>query len=95
VIATDSLEELGAFDSQTQGKKNVIQAIKMTAEHLSNTPAICGKCYVHPGVLDAYTGGSLLNFLKQYAGQEKKESPEGLRPEESRLLSFLKQLSTQ
>jgi len=95
VIATDSLEELGAFDSQTQGKKNVVQAIKMTAEHLSNTPAICRKCYVHPGVLDAYTGGSLLNFLKEYAGQEIKESPEGLRPEESRVLSFLKQLSTQ
>ncbi len=95
VIATDSLEELGAFDSQTQGKKNVVQAIKMTAEHLSNTPAICRKCYVHPGVLDAYTGGSLLNFLKEYASQEKKESPEGLRPEESRVLSFLKQLSTQ
>jgi len=94
VIATNSLEELGAFESETQGKKNVVQAIKMTAEQLGNTPAVCRKCYVHPGITDAYLDGSLLNFLKQYDGQEKKKSREGLSHEESRVLSFLKQLST-
>jgi DNA topoisomerase-1 len=94
VIATASLEELGAFESETQGKKNIVQAIKMTAEHLGNTPAVCRKCYVHPGIIDAYLAGSLLNFLKQYDEQEKKKSREGLSHEESRMLSFLKQSST-
>lgn len=92
VIVTDSLEEQGAFSSETQGKKNVVQAIKMAAEHLGNTPAICRKCYVHPGVIDAYLDGSLLNFMKQYDGREKQHSPDGLHPEEARVLAFLEQL---
>jgi pyruvate/2-oxoglutarate dehydrogenase complex dihydrolipoamide dehydrogenase (E3) component len=67
---------MGGFDSQTKAKKNVVQAIKTAAEHLGNTPAICRKCYVHPAITDAYMNGSLLNFLKQYAEQEKKPSYE-------------------
>jgi DNA topoisomerase I len=62
VIASFALEQLGTFESETQGKKNVIDAIKSTAERLGNTPSICRKCYVPPGVIDAYLDGSLLNF---------------------------------
>jgi DNA topoisomerase-1 len=91
VIATEALGEIGGFDSQTKAKKNVVQAIKAAAEHLGNTPAICRKCYVHPAITDAYMNGSLLNFLKQHAEQEKKPSKEGLRPEESLVLAFLEQ----
>jgi hypothetical protein len=40
--------------STTQARKNVVQAIKETAEHLDNTPTICRKCCVHPEILDAY-----------------------------------------
>lgn len=29
------------------------------ARHLGNTPAVCRKCYVHPGVLDAWLDGTL------------------------------------
>jgi DNA topoisomerase I len=94
VIAMRELEAEGAFDSQTQGKKNVVQAIKTAAEQLGNTPAICRKCYVHPGVLDAYLDGSLLDFVKQYSRREKKESGEGFRPEEVRALEFLHLLSS-
>jgi DNA topoisomerase-1 len=93
VIATEALREMGGFDSQTRAKKNVVQAIKAAAEHLGNTPAICRKCYVHPAITDAYMNGSLLNFLKQYAEQEKKPSKEGLRPEESLVLTFLEEES--
>lgn len=93
VIAMGELETEGAFDSQTQGKKNVVQAIKATAEYLGNTPAICRKCYVHPGVLDSYLDGSLLGYLERYNQREKKEVGEGLRPEEIRTLTFLHQLS--
>ncbi len=84
---------MGGFDTQTQAKKNVVQAIKEAAQELGNTPAICRKCYVHPAITDAYMNGSLLNFLKQYAEQEKKPSKEGLRPEESLVLAFLEQES--
>ena len=95
VIAMRELAAEGAFDSQTQGKKNAVQAIKVTAEQLGNTPAICRKCYVHPGVLDAYLDGSLLNYVEQHKGHQKKESIEGLRSEEARTLEFLHLLSAE
>lgn len=93
VIATEALQAMGGFDTQTQAKKNVVQAIKVAAQELGNTPAICRKCYVHPVIIDAYMDGSLLNFLKQHAEQEKKSSKEGLHSEESLVLAFLEQES--
>lgn len=93
VIAMRELEEQDSFETQTQAKKNVVEAIKETAEQLGNTPSICRKCYVHPGVLDAYLDGSLLSYLKQYGNAEKKDRYEGLRAEEARTLDFLRQLS--
>jgi DNA topoisomerase-1 len=95
VIVMGELEKKGAFESQTQGKKNMVEAIKTTAEQLGNTPSICRKCYVHPGVLDAYLDNSLLSFMRQYNDREKKEVREGLKPEEIRALAFLHQLSAE
>lgn len=91
VIAMSELEKQGAFESQTQAKKNVVEAIKATAEQLGNTPSICRKCYVHPGVLDAYLDNSLLIFLAHHNDREKNEAREGLKPNEIRTLAFLHQ----
>jgi hypothetical protein len=44
-------------------------------------------------VIDAYLDGSLSAFFKQYDEQEKKSVPEGLRPEEARVLAFLEHIS--
>jgi DNA topoisomerase-1 len=93
VIAIDELERQGPFESQTQGKKNVVEAVKETAKQLGNTPSICRKCYVHPGVLAAYLDNSLLSFLAQDNGYEKNKAYEGLEPNEVRTLAFLQQLS--
>ncbi len=51
VLAALALQEFEAFDSQTQAKKNVVQAIERVAERLGNTPSVCRKCYVHPTYL--------------------------------------------
>lgn len=86
VLATNELEELGDFDTQTEGKKNVTQAIKVAAEHLGNTPTICRKCYVHPEILEAYMNKSLLPALHEQTGQ----SMGGMHPDEMEVLAFLK-----
>ena len=93
VAATEALQAMEAFDTQTQAKKNVVQAIKEAAQELGNTPAICRKCYVHPAIIGAYMDGSLLNFIQQYREREKKSTQEGLRPEESLVLAFLERES--
>jgi DNA topoisomerase I len=45
--------------SRRKLRKNVVDCIKAVAAHLGNTPAVCKRCYVHPGVIDAYLDGTL------------------------------------
>jgi DNA topoisomerase-1 len=54
------LQASGTFTSQRAAKKLVLEAINRTAEHLGNTPAVCRKSYIHPGLLDAYMDGESL-----------------------------------
>ncbi len=91
VLASLALQELEAFDSETQAKKNIVRAIENVAERLGNTPSICRKCYVHPAVIDAYLDGSMLETLQQRAEQELTESLDSLQPEEAAVLVLLQQ----
>jgi DNA topoisomerase I len=57
VRAARELQAIGVATSQRATKKLVLEAIRRTAEHLGNTPAVCRKSYIHPGLLDAYIAG--------------------------------------
>jgi DNA topoisomerase I len=58
-VAVD-LRDRGIAASQRQGKKMVLEAVRTAAEFLGNTPAVCRKSYVHPGVFEAYFEGRVL-----------------------------------
>jgi DNA topoisomerase-1 len=60
VLAALALREAAGFSSETEARRNIVRAIESVAERLGNTPAVCRKCYVHPGVLDAYLGGTVV-----------------------------------
>jgi DNA topoisomerase I len=68
------LEQLGRCETQTDVKKNVVEAIKQVAERLGNRPATCRKYYVHPAILDAYSDGSLFDALKKAEGDRRQEA---------------------
>jgi DNA topoisomerase-1 len=100
VLASRTLREFEGFGSETQAKKNVVQAIKAVAERLGNTPAVCRKCYVHPAVLECYMAGSLARSVKrkiEESGGEKREEllreeeVEELRKEERALMELLRE----
>ncbi|MDB5303297.1 MAG: topoisomerase [Phycisphaerales bacterium] len=63
VLAATALGEFEQFDSQTQAKRNVVQAIEQVARRLGNTRAVCRKCYIHPAILEAYLDGELMRTL--------------------------------
>jgi DNA topoisomerase-1 len=90
VLAAMALQELGAFGSEAQGKKNVVQAIERVAGRLGNTPAVCRKCYVHPAVLESYLDGTMLETLKERTEAELKHLPEHIDPEEAAVLALLR-----
>ncbi|TCZ61320.1 DNA topoisomerase IB [Roseicella aquatilis] len=89
VLAALALHELERFDSEAAAKRNVRRAIEQVAQRLGNTPTICRKCYVHPGVLDCYLDGDLALHLKEEAEAELHEDAARLRPEEAAVLGLL------
>lgn len=91
VLGAMALREFERFDSKTQAKKNIVQAIENVAERLGNTPAVCRKCYVHPDVIDAYLDGTLIRTLKRRAEEQLATSLRSLNPEEAAVLGLLQQ----
>ncbi len=92
VLACNMLQEFEAFESQTQAKRNVVQAIKDVARRLGNTPSVCRKCYVHPAVLDTYLSGAMMQRVR--GEMEEDEAPHALRQEEKALLALLRERLT-
>lgn len=89
VLACMALQEFEAFDSDTEAKKNVVEAVKRVAKRLGNTPAVCRSSYIHPEILDSYMDGSMLESLRQRAAEELVDSGAELRPEEAAALGLL------
>lgn len=89
LITAIELRELGEFDSESEAKSNITEAIKRTAKQLGNRPATCRKYYVHPAIADAYIDGSLLELMSET--EDLESIPEGLNPEEIAILEIIKQ----
>lgn len=89
VLAALALHEFERFDTQAAAKRNVKQAIEQVSARLGNTPTICRKCYVHPGVLDLYMDGDLALQVKEEADAELRNAAAALRPEEAAVLGLL------
>ncbi|HEV2133258.1 MAG TPA: DNA topoisomerase IB [Terracidiphilus sp.] len=104
VLTSMTLRQFEGFESETQAKKNVVQAIKDVARRLGNTPAVCRKCYVHPGVLECYMTGLLTPAAKRKADERSEQERQGanhawlsaeeeetLRREERALMQLLRE----
>jgi DNA topoisomerase-1 len=57
VLAAQALARLQRYKSQTEAKRNVVQAIACVAKRLGNTRAVCRKAYIHPAIFAAYMDG--------------------------------------
>jgi DNA topoisomerase-1 len=66
----------------------VVKAIESVAKRLGNTPSVCRKCYIHPGILDTYLDGTMLESLRRQASEEMSHI-RGLSAEESAVLALL------
>jgi DNA topoisomerase-1 len=88
VLAACALREFEAFTSETQAKKNIVQAIESVARKLGNTKAVCRKCYVHPAVIDAYLDGTTIEVIMKHASRLLRKF-NGLSREEVAVLALL------
>ena len=75
VLCATSLHELGLYESETQGKKNVSQSVKKVSSHLHNTPTVCRNYYIHPVVIDTYHKNLLIPHFEQvYKGFDREKA---------------------
>lgn len=91
LLAYRALRALQPQDHGAPAKKNVVEAMKMTAERLGNTPAVARGSYVHPAVLEAYLEGNLGGALVDAAEEQTTPPSEADRSEEIAVVKLLRQ----
>ncbi|MFL5778658.1 MAG: DNA topoisomerase IB [Chloroflexota bacterium] len=89
VLAYRALRALRPADTERGVRKNVVEAIRQTAGHLGNTPAVCRRSYVHPAVLDAYFDGRIGGALVEAAEDQAAPPPEASAEEERDVVRLL------
>ena len=91
VLAYRALLALQPGETEREARRNVVEAVRQTAEALGNTPAVARKSYVHPAVLEAYLDGGIGDALVA-AAEEQEAPPVGRRPrEEAGVIDLLRQ----
>jgi len=94
LLACRELRKFEAFQSETQAKKNIVQAIAAVAECLGNTPSVCRKCYVHPRVIETYLSGAIFNEEKTSLDEDSEITQHALRREEVALIKLIQRLTS-
>lgn len=64
VTAAVSLARSGPGETETARKRAVVQAIRLAADALGNTPAVARSSYVDPRLLDRYANGETLDVTR-------------------------------
>jgi DNA topoisomerase-1 len=90
VQALLAFKELGLADTQTQTKRNIVQALDMVSHALGNTRTVCKKYYVHPLIIGLYETKSIAKYLKDLDKIEEDDDKSGLTQEEKILMNILK-----
>ena len=83
VLAYRALRALDEPETATEAKRNVVSAIRDTADQLGNTAAVCRRSYVHPVVVEAYLDPRLRGALLG-AAEATGAPPVGTTPREER-----------
>jgi len=88
VLAYRALIALQPGETERDSRRNVVEAVRRTAESLGNRPAVARRSYVHPDVLQAYLDGSIGEALVA-AAEEQEAPPQGTTPDEEAAVAEL------
>jgi DNA topoisomerase-1 len=83
--------ELAAIRAEgaTEAKKAVVEAIKRVSDKLGNTPAVCKKSYIHPGVIDEFLANGALELIEKAV---EKADPHALSSHESAVVTLVEHI---
>jgi len=91
VLAYRALRALAPGTGERDAQRNVVEAVRLTAGRLGNTPAVARQSYVHPAILEAYLDGAIAGALLE-AAEEQVDPPTAPDPaEEAQVVALLRQ----
>jgi DNA topoisomerase-1 len=82
---------VAANGSRKARQKALVAAIKETAQHLGNTPAVCKSSYINPAVLDRFERGEVIKHYFENVEELIGRKLHGLHPSEKALLKLLEE----
>ncbi len=91
VLAYRALRAIDPGEDGGPTRRNVIEAVRVTADRLGNTPAVARRSYIHPAVLEAYLEGSIGDALLEAAGERPDAAPMSDPAEEIEVVDILRQ----
>jgi DNA topoisomerase-1 len=74
------------IEDQSEAKTAVTEAIKRVADKLGNTPAVCKKSYIHPGVIDEFLANGALELVERAV---EKAGPHALNRHEAAVIALV------
>jgi DNA topoisomerase I len=88
-LMAQQLVECGPAQSETEARRNIVAAVKVTASKLGNRPAACREYYVHPAVFEGYLEQTIFETMRG-GGRDSGKTGSGLRSEELALMRLVK-----
>jgi DNA topoisomerase-1 len=88
------LKSLGDVTSDSECKKNILQALDAVSRKLGNTRMICRKYYVHPALVKLYEDRNLKRYLDELDTIEEPDGKASLTEDEKILMKVLKIVSS-
>jgi DNA topoisomerase-1 len=90
VLAYRALRALSPVEDGRAAKRNVVEAVKLTAGRLGNTPAVARQSYVHPAIVEAYLDGAIGGALLEAAEEQTDPPPLADPDEEAEVVKLLR-----
>lgn len=85
-----AFKELGTFETDTEKKKKIVEALNLVATQLGNTRTVCKKYYVHPAIISLYEKNAFTKFRSRPVKKDADEIKTKVMPEELDVLKILK-----
>ncbi len=90
LTAAIALAEHGPPESDADGKKAIVAAMRRVGNELGNTPAVARSSYVSPAVTEQFLDGRTLEHFRDRRKRSLSARERGLDEEERALLSLLR-----
>ena len=91
VMCAVALRDCCGWESESEAKRHVVEAVKQVAASLGNTPAVCRKSYIHPAVIEAYCDDPAINAVWDRTKEAIVAEHGSLDPDEAAVLQLLRE----